>query len=285
MQPLAKAENNCFEQLLQFVEDHPRLMILSGAGCSTESGIPDYRDHEGQWKHRQPMRHDEFMTSHRARQRYWAGSMIGWPRFAAAQPNAAHVALVHLETAGYVHQLVTQNVDGLHQRAGSQRVIDLHGRLDRVDCTACGHSLSRYDLQQRLVTMNAQFLAYQAAHAPDGDADLDGTDLGAFRVPDCPCCDGLLKPAVTFFGDSVPTARVNRIYQRLSESDALLVIGSSLMVYSAFRFCRAANEQQIPMVAINLGRTRADEMLRFKIPMRSGEALTALARRLAPSAG
>lgn len=194
------------EPLARFVERNPHLFVLTGAGCSTDSGIPDYRDAEGSWKRPQPVQFQDFMQKEAVRSRYWARSLIGWRRFAQAEPNAAHVALAQLEAAGYVHQLVTQNVDGLHQRAGSRRVIDLHGRLDTVECLACRHQAARAEFQRHLETLNPEFQALYAALAPDGDADLDGMDFSTFRVPACRACGGVLKPAVVFFGARVPPA-------------------------------------------------------------------------------
>jgi NAD-dependent SIR2 family protein deacetylase len=274
MHAKATLEDPLPDTLVRFIERHPRLFVLTGAGCSTESGIPDYRDGNGDWKHRQPVQYRDFVGSEHVRRRYWARSVLGWSRFAQARPNAAHAALAQLETAGRVHQLVTQNVDGLHQRAGSRRVIDLHGRLDTVACLACRQSLLRADWQQALLELNPELLALAARAAPDGDAEPDGYDYERFRIPACPHCGGVLKPAVVFFGESVPKPRIERCYRRLAEADALLVVGSSLMVYSGYRFCRAACEQSKPVAAINLGRTRADAELSLKITEPCGRALS-----------
>jgi NAD-dependent SIR2 family protein deacetylase len=267
--------------LADFIRRHPRLMVLSGAGCSTESGIPDYRDHDGQWKRPAPMTYQVFMREPGARQRYWARSMIGWPRMAASRPGPAHVALAQLEAAGHVPLLVTQNVDGLHDAAGSRRVLDLHGRLDTVRCLACAATLPRHDLQQRLQAANGGWLRAHLprdiATAPDGDAYLEGLDFSGFQVPACPACGhGVLKPDVVFFGESVPRVRVDAAMAALRAADALLVAGSSLMVYSGFRFARAAAEWSKPIAAVNLGRTRADEWLALKVQAPVGAALTAL---------
>ncbi|MDH3692634.1 MAG: NAD-dependent protein deacetylase [Gammaproteobacteria bacterium] len=268
------------EALVQFIRRHPRLFVLTGAGCSTESGIPDYRDTDGAWKHRQPIHYQEFVRHPGARQRYWARSMIGWKRVAIAQPNSAHLALVHLEEASVVHQLVTQNVDGLHQRAGSRRVIDLHGRLDTVDCLDCQHRTSRQEFQQSLLEQNADFAGLDATLVPDGDVDLEDVDFSRFQVPNCAQCAGTLKPSVVFFGESVPPPRVRLAYARLEEADAALVVGSSLMVYSGYRFCRAALQQDKPIVVINLGRTRADNEVTLKVEGQCGEVLSKLVERL-----
>ncbi len=268
------------QALARFVRAHPRLLVLTGAGVSTASGIPDYRDVEGQWKRTPPLSHQEFLRSELARRRYWARSLIGWPRVAAARPNAAHRALARLESAGCVHTLLTQNVDGLHQRAGSRGIIELHGSLERVLCLDCGEVLPRAAVQRILEAQNPAFLSLPAGLAPDGDADVALADLDDFRVPECLRCGGLLKPDVVFFGAGVPPARVDAALQALASADALLVVGSSLMVYSGYRFCLAAQEMEKPVAAINLGRTRADELLQLKIVAPCAVVLAELARAL-----
>jgi NAD-dependent SIR2 family protein deacetylase len=261
-----------------FVVRHPRLFVLTGAGCSTASGIPDYREAQGAWKARPPMRYAEFAGSPDARRRYWARSLLGWPRVAEARPNAAHLALARLEAAGRVRALVTQNVDGLHQKAGSRRVLDLHGRLDEVECLDCGGVVARRDVQELLASWNPRYAALAAAPAPDGDARLDG-DLASFEVPDCPACGGVLKPRVVFFGEAVPRARVDAALRLLAACDALLVVGSSLMVFSGYRFCLAAEALGLPVAALNLGRTRGEERLALKVAGDCGTVLAALAKR------
>jgi NAD-dependent SIR2 family protein deacetylase len=264
--------------LADFVRRHRRLLVLTGAGCSTASGIPGYRDHEGAWSARPPVHYREFVESDDARRRYWSRSLLGWPRVASAAPNAAHRALAALEGAGLVSTLVTQNVDGLHQRAGSRRVVDLHGRLDEVECLDCGGRVSREDVQQQLLAWNPSVGGPTAAGAPprpDGDAQWEA-DLSDFRIPHCPSCGGVLKPAVVFFGENVPRIRVEAAMAALRESDALLVVGSSLMVFSGFRFCLAAQAEGKPIAAVNLGRTRADEMLALKVQEDCGAALSSL---------
>jgi NAD-dependent SIR2 family protein deacetylase len=264
------------QSLRDFVETRTRLLVLTGAGCSTESGIPDYRDTEGAWKRKQPVQYLDFVRHLAVRQRYWARSFAGWMRFAGAQPNAAHLALARLEAAGLVSCLVTQNVDGLHQRAGSQHLVDLHGRLDTVQCLTCRASWPREAFQADLARLNPQWLAADARIAPDGDADLEGVDFSRFLIPDCPACAGILKPAVVFFGESVPPERVTYCLERLGESDGLLVIGSSLMVRSGYRFALAAAERGIPIAAINRGRTRADDLLAIKVEGSCGDVLEVL---------
>lgn len=265
------------DDLAAFVHRARRLTVLTGAGCSTESGIPDYRDVDGEWKHRRPVQFADFVGDEHVRQRYWARSMVGWRRVGGARPNPAHRALADLERSGRVHWLVTQNVDGLHQRAGSRRVTDLHGRIDRVVCLECGRLNERGAFQFRLVAENPDWADLDAVSAPDGDALLEVRDFGSFHVPCCEACGGMLKPDVVFFGEGVPKHRVTTAMERLDECDALLVVGSSLMVWSGFRFARRAAERGIPVAALNLGRTRADHLLSLKVDACCGEVLASLA--------
>ncbi len=268
------------DALTDFLAPRRRLFVLTGAGCSTESGIPDYRDADGEWKHRQPMQYKEFVGSHEARQRYWSRSLVGWRRIAGAEPNPAHEALARLEEAGRLRCLVTQNVDRLHHKAGSRRLIDLHGRLDRVECLDC-HALFRRDaFQEELEHLNPGWGDSPAEIKPDGDADLPGTDARTFLVPDCPSCGGVLKPAVVFFGENVPRRRVARAFTALGEADGVLVAGSSLMVFSGYRFARAAAERGVPLALLNLGRTRADGEATLKVEGRCGDMLPRLVERL-----
>ena len=268
------------EALVEFVLRHPRLAILGGAGISTANGIPDYRDDAGEWKRSPPMQHRQFMGSHAARQRYWARALVGFRALGEARPNAAHRALARLEALGHVRGVITQNVDGLHQRAGSRRVIDLHGRADRVRCMSCGASRMRHALHAELEALNPRWATTGAAAAPDGDADLEA-DFSAFRVPDCSRCgDGIWKPDVVFFGDSVPSSVVERAFALVEECDALLVVGSSLMVYSGFRFARAAARDGKPIACLNLGRTRADALYSLKVAAPLETSLGALVERL-----
>ncbi|HSH49401.1 MAG TPA: NAD-dependent protein deacetylase [Halomonas sp.] len=268
------------DALVDFIHTHRRLAVLTGAGISTASGIPDYRDAEGNWKHSPPMQHQEFMGSHGARQRYWARALIGFRTLEQARPNPAHQALARLEARGLVSGIITQNVDGLHQRAGSGRVIDLHGRAEMVRCMSCGVRQLRRELHAELADRNPDWLALSAAPRPDGDAYLE-RDFGGFEVPACGHCrTGIWKPDVVFFGDSVPAGTVSDAMDLLGESDGLLVVGSSLMVFSGFRFARAAARQGKPMACLNLGRTRADDLYRLKISEQAEPALTALEQRL-----
>lgn len=262
--------------LAEFVARHPRLFVLTGAGCSTGSGIPDYRDADGQWKRAQPVTLQAFLGSEATRRRYWARSLVGWRFFRQVRPNGAHVALARLEERGRTELLLTQNVDRLHQAAGSRRVIDLHGRLDVVRCLGCGHEMPREAMQAELLRRNPDWAGLDAGVAPDGDADLEGRDFGRFVVPDCPACGGLLKPDVVFFGENVPRERVEEGFRALERADGVLVVGSSLMVYSGFRFVQAAVKAGKPVAVVNLGRTRADGMLALKVEQGCEEALAFL---------
>jgi len=270
--------------LAQFLGGSTRLLVLTGAGCSTESGIPDYRDDAGDWKPgadgkpRRPMSYQRFIGSETARRRYWAGSAVGWQRIAAAEPNAAHHALAALERRGALHWLVTQNVDGLHRRAGSRRVIDLHGALDKVQCISCRTRYPRAPFQAELLTSNPGFDAARPLAArtrPDGDAEVDAERTDGFVVPACVRCGGILKPDVVFFGEAIPPRRVEEAMARLGEADALLVVGSSLMVWSGYRFVVRARGLGVPVAALNLGRTRADDELDLKVAAPCGETLAA----------
>jgi NAD-dependent SIR2 family protein deacetylase len=273
----AMAEPTSLPELTAFAQRHPRLFVLTGAGCSTDSGIPDYRDANGDWKRPSPVTYQAFMGHLAVRQRYWARSLIGWRVIGQAHPGAAHHALAKLEATGRVELLLTQNVDGLHNAAGSQHTIDLHGRIDTVRCMACEARLPRSDLQLELMRRNPHWAELSARPAPDGDADLDGLDFSSFDIPTCPVCGtGLLKPDVVFFGESVPRGRVTDAMAALERADAVLVVGSSLMVYSGFRFVLAAHEAGKPIAAVNLGRTRADALLSLKVAQPIAATLEAL---------
>ena len=265
------------QRLHDWLRDHPRLLVITGAGCSTEVGIPDYRDAAGQWKRPQPVTYQAFMGEALVRQRYWARSMLGWRVMGQAQPGKAHKALALLEQQGWLELLITQNVDGLHSAAGSVNTVDLHGRIDTVRCMDCGHRFARADLQHDLLARNPEWAQLYAAPAPDGDADLEGRDFSRFEVPSCPHCGtGLIKPDVVFYGESVPRERVQTCVDALARADALLIAGSSLMVYSGYRFAAAAREQGKSVVAINQGVTRADALLEFKVEADVGQSLMAM---------
>lgn len=262
-----------------------RVAVLAGAGISTESGIPDYRGPETRHVERRPVLYDDFVRDAAARRRYWARASRGWARMAAARPNAGHRALARLEAAGVVEGVVTQNVDGLHQRAGSRRVVELHGGLDRVVCLGCRAALPREAVQRRIGVLNAGWLgrAVEARRiAPDGDVELEA-GLEAFRPPACPDCAGPLKPDVVFFGESVPKARVAEAAGIVSRADALLVVGSSLAVYSGYRFVRQAEKEGTPVAIVTLGETRGHRHAAVALDARLGDALPALADALITS--
>lgn len=268
------------ERLQRWVSTHRRVFVLTGAGCSTASGIPDYRDENGEWKRRPPVMIQAFRDRPEVYRRYWARAFAGWPTFTAAVPGAAHRALAAWAGTGALARLVTQNVDGLHQRAGSRAVIDLHGRLDDVVCLGCGTRTSREDVQSFMADANAGWRA-TAATAPDGDADVDASAIESFAPPRCDRCGGLLKPDVVFFGENVPRERAEDARAALSNADALLVAGSSLMVYSGFRFVRQARELGLPIAIVNRGLTRGDELAELKV---EGDVGTLLSDALGPSA-
>ncbi|MEM1114282.1 MAG: NAD-dependent protein deacetylase [Pseudomonadota bacterium] len=267
------------DTLAQWVAAHPRLFVLTGAGISAGSGIPTYRDSAGVWRSHKPIQHQEFMRDSAARRRYWARSMGGWPPVARARPNGAHLALAELESMGRIEMLVTQNVDRLHQRAGSRTVIDLHGRLDRVQCLNCGQYTTRHAMQRDLMLANPALKTTKGPLRPDGDADT-GVDLDSFEVPPCRYCGGTLKPDVVFFGGNVPRPRVQNALDALASSDALLAVGSSLQVFSGYRFCRRADELGLPIAIINPGQTRADPLASLHVHAECEPVLSELVLKL-----
>ena len=252
--------------------------VLSGAGLSTESGIPDYRGPSGQLRARLPMTIGEFTSSTAARRRYWARSHLGWRRMAAATPNAGHHAVAALQSAGTVAAIITQNVDGLQQAAGARDVIELHGSLAQVVCLACGARTSRASLDERLLAVNGELdLSESAPSKPDGDVELGDDRAAAFVLVDCERCGAdLLKPDVVFFGENVPRERVARCFDAVEAASCLLVLGSSLTVMSGLRFVHRARREGIPVAIVNQGVTRGDELADVKLDAPLGEALTAL---------
>ena len=239
--------------------------MLSGAGISTDSGIPDYRGPSSKRRKGGPIQYREFMASPETRARYWARSTIGWPSMRRAEPNGSHRAVARLEQAGYITGVITQNVDGLHQAAGSRNVLELHGALAEVQCLSCGRIVERDRLQDRLLEMNPGWESHVAEIAPDGDAELPEELARSFRVPVCPRCAGILKPNVVFFGENVPKTRVQQAWGMLAEAGALLVLGSSLTVFSGFRFVDRAAKDAKPVAIINRGRTRGDSLATVRI--------------------
>jgi NAD-dependent SIR2 family protein deacetylase len=259
-----------------------RVVALTGAGLSTDSGIPDYRGPDS--PPRSPMTYSEFVSGPAAQQRYWARSHVGWRTMGRARPNLGHRALAHLEAAGAVQALITQNVDGLHTEAGSRRVVDLHGRIADVVCLRCGDRSSRAVLDERLGELNPGFVEDGFVEiAPDGDAVL--SDVSGFRLAPCLVCAGPLKPDVVFFGENVPKDRVAECYALVEAADVLLVAGTSLTVQSGLRFVRRAHKLDIPVVLVNRGATRGDPMTTLRLDAGCSEVLSALAGALAGPAG
>ena len=260
-----------------------RFLVLTGAGISTSSGIPDYRDSEGVRRGKAPMMYQEFLATAQARRRYWARAMLGWPRVRIAQPNNAHRALATLQQRQHITGLITQNVDTLHDQAGSHDVIELHGSLHRVLCLDCQLHSTRDVIQRQMEVDNPYLAQVHAVQAPDGDTLLDSAFEERFQVPRCPHCEGeRLKPDVVFFGENVAPATAARAMAAVAHAEGLLVVGSSLMAYSAFRLCKAMIEQSKPVIAINLGKTRGDELLQVKIEASCERLLPLLAERLGP---
>nr|WP_315434695.1 NAD-dependent protein deacetylase [uncultured Pseudomonas sp.] len=268
------------DTLLQAMADD-KFLILTGAGISTPSGIPDYRDSDGVRRGRQPMMYQEFLAAPESRRRYWARAMLGWPRVRQARPNAAHEALATLQQRGRISDLITQNVDTLHDQAGSQDVIELHGSLHRVLCLDCGQRSERDAIQQQMEAQNPYLSGVDAVQAPDGDTLLDPAFEARFQVPRCPHCAGeRMKPDVVFFGENVAPTTAARALAAAENAAGLLVVGSSLMAYSAFRLCRVIAERGKPLMAINLGKTRADDLLDLKIEGSCEELLPWLVEEL-----
>jgi NAD-dependent SIR2 family protein deacetylase len=251
--------------------------VLTGAGVSTDSGIPDYRG-EGA-PVRNPMTFQQFLSGDRYRKRYWAGSHLGWRSFRSAEPNDGHRALARLEAAGVTNGVVTQNVDALHERAGSRRVVDLHGTVDRVVCLTCGQSFARDVVAARLAAANPWLDEPESVRlAPDGDVEV--ADIDGFVVPECTVCGGVLKPDVVFFGEFVPVERFAEARSLVVGAEALLIAGSSLVVNSGIRLLDQATRRKMPVVVVNRGVTKGDPRATVKIDAGTSETLTALARRL-----
>ncbi|XP_031193426.1 NAD-dependent protein lipoamidase sirtuin-4, mitochondrial isoform X3 [Mastomys coucha] len=241
------------KELQRFISLSKKLLVMTGAGISTESGIPDY--------------------SAPVRQRYWARNFVGWPQFSSHQPNPAHWALSNWEKIGKLHWLVTQNVDALHSKAGNQRLTELHGCMHRVLCLNCGEQTARRVLQDRFQALNPSWSAEAQGVAPDGDVFLTEEQVRSFQVPCCDRCGGPLKPDVVFFGDTVNPDKVDFVHQRVKEADSLLVVGSSLQVYSGYRFILTAREMKLPIAILNIGPTRSDDLACLKLDSRCGELL------------
>jgi NAD-dependent SIR2 family protein deacetylase len=271
------------QQLAAFLASHSRTLVLTGAGLSTASGIPDYRDKDGVRRGAQPVQGPDFRKHEAVRKRYWARSMLGWPQLAQAEPNPGHTALATLEADGAIASLITQNVDGLHQRAGSVRLTELHGNIHGVVCLDCHAHFPRAYVQTQLVRANPALAGATALPAPDGDAHVEPAALADFEVPNCIYCAGTLKPDVVFFGDGVPADCTARAMKQIAQADALLVVGSSLTVFSGFRFCRIAQAAGKPIAAVNLGKTRADDLLALKLEASAEHVLPMLVHAMRSS--
>ena len=263
------------EQAIELLRGR-RVAVLSGAGVSTDSGIPDYRGVGAPV--RTPMTYSQFLSDEPYRKRYWAGSHLGWPRFASAGPNAGHRSLAELEHGGVVTGVVTQNVDGLHLRAGSRRVVDLHGSLDRVTCLHCGQTFDRGAVADRITRLNPWLAGADATMNPDGDAEV--SDVSRFEVPECSVCGGTLKPDIVFFGEFVPPVKFEEARGIVARSDALLVLGSSLVVNSGMRLVGLAAKKRIPTIIVNRGETKADSRAALKIDAGTTETLAAISEAL-----
>ncbi|MFD5574130.1 NAD-dependent protein deacetylase [Streptomyces cadmiisoli] len=256
------------------------VLVLSGAGISTESGIPDYRGEGGSLGRHTPMTYQDFTADPRARRRYWARSHLGWRTFGRARPNAGHRAVAAFARRGLLSGVITQNVDGLHQAAGSETVTELHGSLARVVCLSCGAFSPRHELARRLEEANAGFEPVAAGINPDGDADLTDEQVGDFRVMPCAICGGILKPDVVFFGETVPPQRVEHCRELVRGATSLLVLGSSLTVMSGLRFVRQAAQAEKPVLIINRDPTRGDPHAVTRVALTLGAALSTVADRL-----
>ncbi|XP_060552371.1 NAD-dependent protein lipoamidase sirtuin-4, mitochondrial-like [Ruditapes philippinarum] len=268
--------NEDVRRLQEFVNHSKRLLILTGAGISTESGIPDYRS-EGVGLYarstNRPVQYQDFVKDPNIRQRYWARNYVGWPKFGFFLPNKSHVALAEWERKGKVHWLVTQNVDALHYKAGSKNVTELHGSAHRVMCLGCDHKMTRPEMQVLIESYNPNWSAQSDEIAPDADVQLTQDQIDGFKVPPCPSCGGPLKPEITFFGDNVLKPIVEFVHDKVKESDSLLFVGTSLQVYSGYRFAAAAKDQGKPMAILNIGPTRADKLAHLQIHGKCGDIL------------
>ncbi len=258
-----------------------RVVALTGAGLSTESGIPDYRSPEALKRPRRPIQGPEFVKSAKLRRRYWARAMVGWESFRRAQPNAGHQALAALEKSGALVGLITQNVDRLHHKAGSRKVVELHGALADVICLECHRMEERDDVQARMREENPSWIDGAVPLAPDGDAELADDLVDRFVPPSCGVCGGAMKPDVVFFGHNVAKPVVDRAFAMLDEAEALLVAGTSLAVFSGYRFLMKAAERGMTIAIVNRGPVRGEERATLKVDAAAGDALTDLVRRMA----
>ncbi|XP_020278661.1 NAD-dependent protein deacylase Sirt4 [Pseudomyrmex gracilis] len=264
-------------KLKEFIDRNNRLCVLTGAGISTESGIPDYRSEEvGLYarSNHKPVFYQEFCRSEASRKRYWARNYVGWPRFSSLKPNVTHKILKELEDIGKIRCFITQNVDNLHSKAGSKNVIELHGTSFRVMCLNCDHKICRYELQQIFQKLNPSMTATTQMIRPDGDVELLQTQVEDFKVPACGNCNGILKPDIVFFGDNVPHDVVQDVQANVEASDALLILGTTLTTFSAYRIVLQAVDAKKPVAIVNIGKTRADELVNLRIEGRCGDVLS-----------
>lgn len=268
------------ESLISVLQNKRKIWILTGAGISAPSGIPTYRNDKGEWKSANPIQHNDFINQESYRQRYWARSMVGWKLTGRAKPNATHHAITALQATGKVSQIVTQNVDGLHDIADTKNVIDLHGRLSEIKCLNCHKVSRRANYQPRLVKNNPELDQYEAKILPDGDAHVEDFDMSKITIPPCIDCGGVLMPNVVFFGGIVPRPRVEKAYSTLAESDCILVIGSSLKVFSGFRFPRWASQNNLPMYAVNQGEMRGQELFDIVVVESCEEMMPIIAQEM-----
>ncbi|XP_075156557.1 sirtuin 4 [Haematobia irritans] len=267
-------------KLEEFLMDKPNIVVLTGAGISTESGIPDYRS-EGVGlyarSNHKPIQHMEFLRSPSVRQRYWARNFVGWPKFSSTEPNGTHHALSRFEREGRIQCVVTQNVDRLHTKAGTKNVIELHGSGYVVKCLSCDYSIDRHEFQNILNVMNPEFKDAPDMIRPDGDVEIPQEYIDNFRIPPCPQCeDNRMKPEIVFFGDNVPKARVNRIAEMIYAGDGLLVLGSSLLVFSGYRMVLQTKDLNLPVAIVNIGETRADHLADLKLSAKCGDVIPKL---------
>lgn len=275
---MANRQTHTVEDLIDQLKNKNKIWILSGAGISAPSGIPTYRDHKGNWQAGNPVQHQDFINKESSRQRYWARSMVGFMMTHRAIPNAAHHAVTQLQESGRLSQIVTQNVDRLHSSANAKNVIDLHGRLDQITCLGCKQTSKREDYQPRLLERNPDLKNYAATLLPDGDASVDDYDMSQVEIPPCENCGGISMPDVVFFGGVVPKDKVKTAFETLDQSDCMLVIGSSLSIFSGFRFARHANQNGIPLFAVNQGAMRGEGLFDLIVPESCEDVLVTLAK-------
>ncbi|XP_051172675.1 NAD-dependent protein deacylase Sirt4-like isoform X2 [Leptopilina boulardi] len=265
------------KQLKKYLDSCGRLCVLTGAGISTESGIPDYRSEDvGLFatSNKKPVSYQEFCRSDKVRRRYWSRNYVGWPRFSKFAPNVSHKLLKHLEDIGQISCVITQNVDNLHKKAGSQNVIELHGTAFRVMCLNCDHTISRYSFQEFLDKLNPNFISTDTKIRPDGDVELSQEQVDEFNIPPCSNCQGILKPDIVFFGDNVTREVVQQVKNEVKVADSLLVLGTSLNTFSGYRIILQAVDAKKPIAIVSIGETRGDNHANIKIQGRCGEVLS-----------